>query len=180
MFLDLINTRYVPFHSIFVVSSFEITDQCGSKVGAYQLLWGSDCISRTAILILRGEFLMENNLTGTSRTTEGSRTEWDAGDNGGFSDGEVEARLENFASSDGLAEPVAEYTEKISDAMSQAKDYLGDKVSTIGEKIRGLATDDLSELADKAKDFARQKPGQAILVSAAAGVLLGLILRGRR
>lgn len=105
---------------------------------------------------------MENNLTGTSQTTESSRPEWDAG----------------FA--DPLAEPAAEYSEKISDAVSQAKDYLGDKFSTIGEKVRGLATDDLSELAGKAKDFARQKPGQAILVSAAAGVLLGLIIRGRR
>jgi ElaB/YqjD/DUF883 family membrane-anchored ribosome-binding protein len=132
---------------------------------------------KTAILILRGEFLMENDLTGTPQTNERSRTEWDPG---GFSDGEVEARLESFANPDGLAEPAVEYSEKISGAVSQARDYLGDKVSTIGEKIRGLATDDLSELADKAKDFARQKPGQAILVSAAAGVLLGLIIRSRR
>jgi ElaB/YqjD/DUF883 family membrane-anchored ribosome-binding protein len=35
-------------------------------------------------------------------------------------------------------------------------------------------------LAQKTKDFARQNPGQAILISAAAGLLLGLIVRGRR
>jgi ElaB/YqjD/DUF883 family membrane-anchored ribosome-binding protein len=64
--------------------------------------------------------------------------------------------------------------------VSQAKDYLGDKVNTVGGKIKDFATDDLGGLAEKAKDFARQNPGQAILVSAAAGVLLGLLVRGRR
>ena len=120
---------------------------------------------------------MENNLTGTPQTIESSRNQWGTADNVGFSGGDSP---DGFANLDGLVDPTGEYKEKISDAVSQAKDYLGDKVSTIGEKIRGIATDDLSELAGKAKDFARQKPGQAILVSAAAGVLLGLIIRGRR
>jgi ElaB/YqjD/DUF883 family membrane-anchored ribosome-binding protein len=73
-----------------------------------------------------------------------------------------------------------EYTDKISDAVSQAKDYLGEKASDVGGKIKEFATDDLSGLAEKAKDYTRQNPGQAILVAAAAGVLLGLFVRGRR
>ncbi|HEY6045423.1 MAG TPA: hypothetical protein VIU65_02400 [Pyrinomonadaceae bacterium] len=122
---------------------------------------------------------MDNNLTGSPQTAESGQNEWMLS-NGGFSDSERAASLDDFANPEGLAEPATEYAEKISGAVSQAKEYLGDKVSTIGEKIRGLAQDDLGELAGKAKDFAREKPGQAILVSAAAGVLLGLIIRGRR
>jgi ElaB/YqjD/DUF883 family membrane-anchored ribosome-binding protein len=123
---------------------------------------------------------MENNLTGTPQPSESSQTDWSGGGNGGFSDVESAANLEGLLDPDGFAGPAQDYKEKISDAVSQARDYLSDKVSTVGEKIKGIATDDLSDLAGKAKDFARQKPGQAILVSAAAGVLLGLIIRGRR
>lgn len=119
---------------------------------------------------------MENNLTGLPQTDDNSLPDW----SDGFSGGENALDLEDFANPESLAEPAEEYTEKLSGAVSQARDYLGDKVSTIGEKIRGLAQDDLGQLAGKAKDFAREKPGQAILVSAAAGVLLGLIIRGRR
>ena len=123
---------------------------------------------------------MENNLTGTKQTTESNRTEWSPG-NGGFSGEEVTASTEGVGETPGaLTDTTHEYTDKISDAVSQAKDYLGKQMSTVGEKIKGFATDDLGGLAGKAKDFARQKPGEAILVSAAVGVLLGLIIRGRR
>ncbi len=119
---------------------------------------------------------MENTLTGIQQANETNRTEWSAGGNGGISGGESpDTTIET-----GLTGTAQQYTEKISDAVSQAKDYLGDKVSTVSDKIKGFATDDLSGMALKAKDFARKNPGQAILVSAAAGVLLGLIIRGRR
>ena len=112
---------------------------------------------------------MEDNLRGTQRTNESNRTEWPQGGNGGLSDGENDT--------DKGGSPA---TDKIAEVMSQAKDYLGDKVNTVGGKIKDFATDDLGGLAEKAKDFARQNPGQAILVAAAAGVLLGLVVRGRR
>lgn len=73
-----------------------------------------------------------------------------------------------------------EYGNKISEAASQAKDYVSDKVSVVGDKIKELQNADLSEIAENAKDYARQNPGQAILISAAAGLLVGLIIRGRR
>jgi ElaB/YqjD/DUF883 family membrane-anchored ribosome-binding protein len=124
---------------------------------------------------------MENNLTGIQQTNESNRTDWSQGGNGEFSDRESTASPDGIAKTvGGLTDTAHEYTDKISDVVSQAKDYLGDKANIVGEKIKGFATDDLSGLALKAKDFARQKPGQAILVSAAAGVLLGLIIRGRR
>ncbi|MGH9871943.1 MAG: hypothetical protein ACRD9S_05680 [Pyrinomonadaceae bacterium] len=73
-----------------------------------------------------------------------------------------------------------EYGEKISEAASQAKDFVSDKITVVGDKIKDLQNADLGEIAANAKDYARKNPGQAILISAAAGLLLGLILRGRR
>jgi ElaB/YqjD/DUF883 family membrane-anchored ribosome-binding protein len=80
----------------------------------------------------------------------------------------------------GLAQTAQEYGEKISDAASQARDYVSDKVSVVGDKLKDLQNADLGEIAENAKDYARKNPGQAILISAAAGLLVGLIIRGRR
>ena len=112
---------------------------------------------------------MADNSTGTQPTTESNRMEWSQGGNGGLSHGESDPDKGGNTA-----------TDKIAEVVSQAKDYLGDKVNTVGGKIKDFATDDLSGLAEKAKDFARQNPGQAIVVAAAAGVLLGLLVRGRR
>jgi ElaB/YqjD/DUF883 family membrane-anchored ribosome-binding protein len=79
-----------------------------------------------------------------------------------------------------LSQTAQEYGHKITDAATHARDYVSDKVSVVGDKLKDLQNADLGELAENAKDYARKKPGQAILISAAAGLLLGLILRGRR
>jgi ElaB/YqjD/DUF883 family membrane-anchored ribosome-binding protein len=79
-----------------------------------------------------------------------------------------------------LSQTAHDYGQKISDVASQAKDFVTDKVSVVGDKFKELQNADLGELAENAKDYARQKPGQALLISAAAGLLLGLIIRGRR
>jgi len=80
----------------------------------------------------------------------------------------------------GLSQTAHDYGQKISEVASQAKDYVSDKVSVVGDKFKELQNADLGELAENAKEYARQKPGQALLISAAAGLLLGLIIRGRR
>jgi ElaB/YqjD/DUF883 family membrane-anchored ribosome-binding protein len=79
-----------------------------------------------------------------------------------------------------LSETAQQYGQKISDVATQAKDFVTDKVSVVGDKLKDLQNQDLGELAENAKEYARKKPGQALLISAAAGLLLGLILRGRR
>jgi ElaB/YqjD/DUF883 family membrane-anchored ribosome-binding protein len=79
-----------------------------------------------------------------------------------------------------LSQTAQEYGHKISEAATQAKDYVSDKVSVVGDKLKELQNADLGEIAENAKDYARRNPGQAILISAAAGLVLGLILRGRR
>lgn len=79
-----------------------------------------------------------------------------------------------------LSQTAHDYGQKISEAASHARDFVTDKVSVVGDKIKDLQNADLGELAENAKDYARRKPGQAILISAAAGLILGLLVRGRR
>lgn len=73
-----------------------------------------------------------------------------------------------------------EYGTKITEAASQAKEFVSDKMTVVGDKFKELQSADLAEITENAKDYARKNPGQAILISAAAGLLVGLILRGRR
>ena len=80
----------------------------------------------------------------------------------------------------GLAQTAQQYGEKIAEAAGQAKDYVGDKLSVVGDKFKEIQNADLAEITENAKDYARKNPGQAILISAAAGLLVGLIIRGRR
>lgn len=73
-----------------------------------------------------------------------------------------------------------EYGQKLQDAAGKAKDFAAEKFSQAGEKLKELQAKDPKELIEDAKEFARKKPGQTILISAAIGLALGLILRGRR
>jgi ElaB/YqjD/DUF883 family membrane-anchored ribosome-binding protein len=57
---------------------------------------------------------------------------------------------------------------------------LSDKASVVGDKIQDLRNVDYNEVANQAKDYARQNPGQALLVAAAAGFVIGLLVRGGR
>src|SRR4029453_874964 len=79
-----------------------------------------------------------------------------------------------------LSQTAQEYGKKVSEVASQAKDFVSDKVSIVGDKIKDLQNADLGKLANNAKDYTRKNPGQALLISAGVGLLLGLIVRGRR
>ena len=72
------------------------------------------------------------------------------------------------------------YGAKLAEAASTAKDYVTDKVSVIGDKLSDLKNTDIKEVATQAKDYAQKNPGQAILISAAAGLVLGMLIRGSR
>ena len=73
-----------------------------------------------------------------------------------------------------------EYGQKIQDAAGKAKEFANEKFSQAGDKFKELSSKDPKELVEDAKEFARQKPGQTILISAAVGLVLGLILRSGR
>ncbi|HMJ09231.1 MAG TPA: hypothetical protein VK468_09510 [Pyrinomonadaceae bacterium] len=70
-----------------------------------------------------------------------------------------------------------EYGQKLQDAAAKAKDFAGEKFAQAGDKFKELQGKDPKELVEDAKEFARQKPGQTILVSALVGLVVGLILR---
>ena len=73
-----------------------------------------------------------------------------------------------------------EYGQRLQDAATKAKDFAGDKFAQAGDKLKDLQNRDPKELIEDAKEYARQKPGQTILISAAIGLVLGFLLKGRR
>jgi ElaB/YqjD/DUF883 family membrane-anchored ribosome-binding protein len=80
----------------------------------------------------------------------------------------------------GIGARAKEYGQTVADAASTARDYLSDKASVVGDKLQDLRNVDYAEYANQAKDYARQNPGQALLVAAAAGFVIGLLVRGGR
>ena len=70
-----------------------------------------------------------------------------------------------------------EYGQRLQDAAVKAKDYAGEKFAQASDKFKELSNKDPKELVEEAKEYARQKPGQTILISAAVGLVLGLLLR---
>ncbi|MEO6333773.1 MAG: hypothetical protein ABIO91_02210 [Pyrinomonadaceae bacterium] len=73
-----------------------------------------------------------------------------------------------------------EYGQKLQDAASKAKDFAGEKFAQAGDRFKELQSKDPKELVEDAKEFARQKPGQTILISAAIGLVVGFLLKGRK
>lgn len=108
---------------------------------------------------------------GTTRDTPG--TSMTTGGGGGASAAATQT-------AQGIAAQAQQYGQKVADAAVQAKDYVTDKVSVVGDKFKDLQNKDINQVAEEAKQYARQNPGQAILISAAAGLILGLLLRGSR
>jgi ElaB/YqjD/DUF883 family membrane-anchored ribosome-binding protein len=70
-----------------------------------------------------------------------------------------------------------EYGHKIQDAATKARDFASEKFARAGDKFKELQNKDPKELVEDAKEFARQKPGQTILISAALGLLVGLLIK---
>lgn len=73
-----------------------------------------------------------------------------------------------------------EYGQKLQDAAGKAKVYAEEKVAWAGDRFKEIQNKDPRELLEDAKEFARQKPGQTILISAAIGMVLGFLLKGRK
>ena len=72
------------------------------------------------------------------------------------------------------------YGQQFQDAAMKAKDYAAEQFAVASDKFKELQNKDPKELVEEAKEFARQKPGQALAVSAVVGLVLGLLLRGGR
>jgi len=70
-----------------------------------------------------------------------------------------------------------EYGQKIQDAAVKAKDFANERLAQAGDKFKELSAKDPKELVEDAKEFARQKPGQTILISAAIGLIIGFLIK---
>ena len=70
-----------------------------------------------------------------------------------------------------------EYGQRLQDAAFKAKDYASEKFAQANDRFKELQGKDPQVLVEEAKEYARQKPGQTILISAAVGLVLGLLLR---
>lgn len=73
-----------------------------------------------------------------------------------------------------------QYGQRLQDAAVKARDFAGEKFAQANDKFKELQNKDPKELVEEAKEYARQKPGQALLISAAVGLVIGAILRGGR
>ncbi len=72
------------------------------------------------------------------------------------------------------------YGQQFQDAAGKAKVFATEKFSQVSDKLKELDGKDPQQLVEEAKEYARKKPGQTILVSAAVGLFLGFIFRGRK
>ena len=96
---------------------------------------------------------------------------------------EEEASNNNFLNDEFLGElkvQAQEYQQKIQEAAGKAKDFANEKFAQAGDKFKELSNKDPQELVEDAKEFVRKKPGQTILISAAVGLVLGLLIKGRK
>lgn len=119
---------------------------------------------------------------GTGATDAGTTRDTSTGTGGGglATTGGGAATGAATAPASGIAGKAKEYGQTVVDAASQAKDYLSDKAAPVVDKLQGLRDVDYQQYATQAKDYARQNPGQALLVAAAAGFVIGLLARGGR
>lgn len=95
----------------------------------------------------------------------------------------VEDEKNRFADDEYLGDlkmQAQEYGQRLQDAANKAKDFAGEKFAQASDKFKELSNKDPKELVEEAKEFARQKPGQTILISAAVGLVIGFLLKGRR
>ena len=70
-----------------------------------------------------------------------------------------------------------DYGQKVQDAAEKAKLFAEERIAWAGEKFKDLQNKDPKEFIEDAKEYARQKPGQTILISAAIGLVIGMLLR---
>ncbi len=70
-----------------------------------------------------------------------------------------------------------DYGQRLQDVAGRAKVFAEEKAAWAGEKFKELQNKEPKELIEDAKEFARQKPGQTILISAAIGMVIGFLLK---
>lgn len=76
-----------------------------------------------------------------------------------------------------IAEASSATGQRLAQATEQAKDFVSSKVGEAGERIRGLREVDYGQMYEGVKSQIRMYPTESLLISAAIGFGLGLLLR---
>ena len=118
--------------------------------------------------------------TGSGGASGGTGSGGGSSTGGGLSTTVGSAATGTATAPSGIGAKAKEYGQTVADAATTAKGYIADKAGVVGEKIQGLREVDYAEYANQAKDYARSNPGQALIVAAAAGFVIGLLVRGGR
>jgi ElaB/YqjD/DUF883 family membrane-anchored ribosome-binding protein len=84
--------------------------------------------------------------------------------------------------------------QRVRDTTGQAREMLNEGLGTVSEQLSGVSStvtqgvdrirnmdrDDYEQMWTSVQNRARQNPGQTILIAAAAGFVLGMMMRGGR
>jgi ElaB/YqjD/DUF883 family membrane-anchored ribosome-binding protein len=70
-----------------------------------------------------------------------------------------------------------DYGQRLQEAAGKAKDFATERFGQASDKLKDLQNKNPQELLEDAKDYARRKPGEALLISAAVGLVLGWLLK---
>jgi ElaB/YqjD/DUF883 family membrane-anchored ribosome-binding protein len=95
----------------------------------------------------------------------------------------VEASIDAEQAEDGPLVTAARGVERTigiaKEGMSQAKTKVGETATRAKEGVKEIPKKSIGELADSVTDYAKEHPGQTILVSLGVGALLGMLLSRR-
>lgn len=72
-----------------------------------------------------------------------------------------------------------DYGQKLQEAAGKAKEFATEKFGQANDKLKDLQDKNPQELIEEAKEYARKKPGEALLISAAVGLVLGFLIKRR-
>jgi ElaB/YqjD/DUF883 family membrane-anchored ribosome-binding protein len=72
-----------------------------------------------------------------------------------------------------------DYGQRLNEAAVKAREFAGEKFAQASDKFKELQAKDPKELVEDAREYARQKPGQALLIAGAVGLVVGLLLKRR-
>lgn len=73
---------------------------------------------------------------------------------------------------------VTERMGDVTESMSRVRDQVSDTVSRGMDRVRSMDRPDVDQMYDDVLESARANPGRTILISAAVGMVLGMMMRG--
>lgn len=79
-----------------------------------------------------------------------------------------------------LREQVEDLGRKASEVAGRARAIASEKFAGVEAKFDELSNKDPKELLEDAKEYARRKPAQALLISAAVGLVIGWMIKRRK